>query len=202
MGAAPAGIYAGPAAAGFVAPKILNALRKDSTEDLGHNLTFGLVRDEGTAKTVGGGLTGAGAGAGVGFLIGGPPGALVGAGVGAIGGLLGADCIIVTVCTDRHSPEVNIARKYRDRYLDEDQLRGYYALAEKIVPILERNAKVRNNVKKWLVDRLIDYGAYRLGANMDRPRWSSVIVSKIFLAAIKTIGMILPVYVRRNGEVY
>lgn len=111
-------------------------------------------------------------------------------------------CLIVTVCTDRFSPEVNLARKYRDRFLDADQLRGYYALAEQIVPVLERDERCRKAVKKWLVDRLVDYGAYRLGTNMARPRWSSVIVSKVFLATIKTIGMILPVYVRQNGEVF
>jgi hypothetical protein len=111
-------------------------------------------------------------------------------------------CIIVTACTGRNSPEVEIARKYRDRFLDADQLRGYYALAEMVVPVLERNKKARQNVKKWLVDRLIDYGEYRIGLKQRKPLWSSVAVSKVFLATIKAIGMILPEYVRANGEVY
>jgi hypothetical protein len=113
-----------------------------------------------------------------------------------------AGCIIVTACTNRDSYEVEIARTFRDQFLDADQLRGYYALAERIVPMLERNEKARKNVKKWLVDRLIDYGAYRLGLKDTQPRWSSVAVSGAFLKTIKIIGMILPRYVRANGEVY
>ena len=115
---------------------------------------------------------------------------------------LGGGCIIVTACTDRNSPEVEITRKYRDRFLDADQLRGYYVLAERVVPLLERNETARKNVKKWLVDRLIDYGSHRLDLKKKRPALMSYVVAKMFLATIKTIGMIVPQYVRTNGEVY
>lgn len=113
-----------------------------------------------------------------------------------------AGCIIITACTSPDSYEVEIARKFRDKFLDADQLRGYYALAERIVPMLERNENARKNVKKWLVDRLIDYGAYHLGLKDTRPRWSSVAVARVFLKTIKIAGMILPRYVRANGEVF
>jgi hypothetical protein len=116
--------------------------------------------------------------------------------------ITGGKCIIVTACTSRHSPEVEITRQYRARFLDADQLRGYYALADKITPILERNEKTRKHVKKILVDSLVDYGEYRLGLKKELPELSSILVSKLFLATIKTIGMILPQYVRKNGEVY
>jgi hypothetical protein len=96
---------------------------------------------------------------------------------------------------------VEIARKFRNKYLSYAQLRGYYLLADKIVPILERNETVRINVKKWLVDRLIEYGKYRLGIYA-KASLSSIIVSKIFLATIKTIGVFVHRYVRLNGEVY
>ena len=85
--------------------------------------------------------------------------------------------------------------------MDQDQLRGYYALAERIVPSIERNAKIRINVKKHLVDRLVDYGAYKLGKKSSA-KMSSKIVSISFLALIKFIGLILPEYTRANGEVY
>jgi len=119
-----------------------------------------------------------------------------------ISAITGGGCIIVTACTGRHSSEVVITRQYRDRFLDADQLRGYYCVADRIVPTLERNSKLCEYVKKYLVDRLIDYGEYRLGLKKDRPRLSSILVSKMFLATIKTIGMILPSYIRANGEEY
>ena len=88
-GVTPAFAYAGPAIAGYVAPKILDAVHEDSTENLGHNITLGLIKDEKTAATVGSGAAGAGAG----ILAGGlatswtGPGMIVGA---AIGGIVGA----------------------------------------------------------------------------------------------------------------
>ncbi len=113
-----------------------------------------------------------------------------------------AGCIIVTACTDRYSYEVEITRAYRDKFLDAEQLRGYYALAEMIVPLIKSNKTVRKNVKKWLVDRLVDYGEYKLGMKETKPLCSSWLVSKVFLGMIKMIGMILPRYVRANGEVF
>jgi len=111
-------------------------------------------------------------------------------------------CIIVTACTDRHSPEVEIAREYRDRYLTADQLRGYYMLAEKIVPVIESNGIVKRLVKKWLVDRLVDYGAVVLGKKPSRALRSSWIVSRAFLSLIRTVGKMREQFVRCNGEVY
>ncbi|MEN6423326.1 MAG: hypothetical protein ABFD76_15410 [Smithella sp.] len=119
-----------------------------------------------------------------------------------VGWLSDSMCIIVTACTSKNSPEVEIARQYRDKFLDAGQLRGYYALAEKVVPALERNNKARKAVKKYLVDRLIDYGEYRLGLKTKRPMLSSFIISKAFLGVIKLIGFVLPQYIRKNGEVY
>ena len=122
--------------------------------------------------------------------------------IGKVVGWVTGGCIIVTACTDRHSPEVEITRQYRDKFLDSDQLRGYYCVADRFVPTIVHNPRVREYVKKHLVDRLVDYGEYRLGLKKNRPRLSSVLVSKTFLATIKTIGMVLPQYIRDNGEVY
>lgn len=110
-------------------------------------------------------------------------------------------CIIVTACTDRYSPEVEITRQYRDHFLTNTDLRGYYALAEKIVPTLQHNKKVNTAVKKLLVDKLIDYGSYRLGLK-NKCRLSSRIISKLFLVTIRIIGIVIPQYTRANGEVY
>ena len=145
-----------------------------------------------------GGL-GEAAGTGIGAFFGGPVGALIG---GTLGKTLGGKCIIVTACTYQDSPEVEIARLYRDKFLDGDQLRGYYCLAGLIVPIMEKSDMARRIVKKCLVDRLIDYGSAQLGITEKPSLRSSAIVSRLFLAAIKAIGIVIPRYVRENGEVF
>lgn len=77
--------YLGPAAAGYTAPKIVDVLHKDSMENLGHNITFGLVRGEREGKAIGSIATGAAAGAAVGSIV---PG--VGTAVGGVvGGIAG-----------------------------------------------------------------------------------------------------------------
>jgi hypothetical protein len=113
-----------------------------------------------------------------------------------------SQCIIITACTDRHSPEVEIAREFRNKYLDADQMRGYYFIAEKIVPAIESNQTVKRMVKKWLVDRLVDFGAVQLGIKPVMALRSSWIVSKAFLTLIKVAGMMKKQFVRANGEVY
>jgi hypothetical protein len=77
--------YLGPAAAGYAAPGIVNAIHEDTTENLGHNLTLGLVRDEGTADFLGSVGAGAAAGAAVGSFV--PVvGTVVGGLVGGVAG--------------------------------------------------------------------------------------------------------------------
>ena len=110
-------------------------------------------------------------------------------------------CIIVTACTDRDSYEVEITRQYKYKFLTRQQLRGYYWIAEKLVPTIENHKTVRNLVKKHLVMRLVDYGEMKLGLKTNC-MLRSKIVSNLFLGLIKVTGMLIPQYTRLNGEVY
>ncbi len=195
--------YLWPAAAGYAAPVILNAIHEDSTENIGHNITGGAVRHEKTAAQVGSTATGAVAGAvaGAAATSWSGPGAIVGGVIGGLAGLASESCIIVTACTDRNSYEVEVTRQYRDKFLTGTQLRGYYCLAEKLVPTIENNTTVRTLVKKHLVDRLVDYGEMKLGLK-DNCKLSSKVVSNLFLGLIKTVGFLIPQYTRLNGEIY
>lgn len=95
---------AGAGMAGTVAPIALNAIHKDSTENIGHNVTFGLIKDEKTASTVGGGVTGAAAGAvaGAAATAWSGPGAIVGAVIGAIGGAVSGGSWLCTEIEKRY----------------------------------------------------------------------------------------------------
>ncbi len=140
---------------------------------------------------------GGAAGAALGFAAGGPVGGII----GAIAGVFGGGCIIVTAATSPDSYEVQIARRYRDEYLDQQTLRGYYCIAEWIVPYMERSERVKKLVKKHLVDHLIKYGEYVFGIKKRCPIRSKLI-TKLFLKQCKFIGGMIPYYVRLNGEVW
>jgi hypothetical protein len=95
--------YLGPAGAGFAAPGLMNAIHKDSTENLGHNLSLGLIQDEGTANALGSAASGAAAGAAMGSIVPGV-GTAIGAVIGGAAGLL-KSVINTWICTAtaRHS---------------------------------------------------------------------------------------------------
>lgn len=113
----------------------------------------------------------------------------------------GLGCIIVTACTDPHSPEVEIAREYRDKFMDLDQIRGYYMIAEKVVPLIKQSNIFKRIVKKVLVDSLVDYGRYALGKQEQKPRLFSKIISKGFLWLCRKVGQTRETFTRCNGEV-
>ncbi len=139
-------------------------------------------------KQATGALVGAGIGAGAGFYFGGPPGAVVGSVVGSmLGKAVGGGCIIISVCTSSDSPEVEIAREFRDRYLDETTLTGYYTLCIFVVPLIKKYPIFRRLVKRIIVDRLIDYGRSKL-SDCPRRLKTSRAISKGFLALCRFIG--------------
>jgi len=133
-------------------------------------------------------------------------GNIVGAGLGvAAGAFYGykqrGGCIIVTACTSPDSKEVEICRKFKDMFLGKDELRGYYMLAEQIVPIIKHNDELKDAVKKHLVDRLVDYAEITLGHKTEFKYKDSAEISTKFINICRNIGKTIPRYVRENGEV-
>lgn len=74
------------AGAGYAGPKLVEGIHPGSMENIGHNITGGLIRDEKTAKVFGSTATGAAAGAAMGTAVLPGPGTLVGGVIGAIAG--------------------------------------------------------------------------------------------------------------------
>ncbi len=114
-------------------------------------------------------------------------------------GWLLSKCIIVTACTDPHSPEVEIAREYRDKFMSPDQLRGYYMIAEAVMPWVVRH---RAFVKKAFVNRLVEYGSYHLGKTEKRPSRAACAVACGFLSLCRLVGKHRESFIRCNGEVF
>ena len=202
MGAAESGLSVGgsvmgPAMAGYGVPRLVDAIHRDSMENIGHNITFGGVQHAQTAKEVGSATVGGVAGALSGAVAGATstswsgPGAIVGGLVGAIAGLFGAKvkgCIIISACCGTDSYEVNVARKFRDRYMDEETLTGYYTLCIFAVPFIQKHEWVRKLVKRALVDRLVDYGEAFMGMKGHRRYVTSKIVTGAFLGLCRHVG--------------
>ncbi|MCX5819735.1 MAG: hypothetical protein NT047_07475 [Deltaproteobacteria bacterium] len=109
-------------------------------------------------------------------------------------------CIIVTACTFSNSEEVNISREYRDKFLTPVQLRGYYMIAEKVVPLINRFSIVKRLVKRFLVDNLIAYGKHELQKGPP-PRTAATTITRGFLALCEHVGNRKPSFVRCNGEI-
>lgn len=104
------------------------------------------------------------------------------------GWLLKNACIIVSACTGRNSYEVNVARKYRDRYMSEEELTGYYTLCIFVVPFIHRYPLVKRLVKRILVDRLVDYGEWRLDMKPKMKYLTSGAVKRAFLGLCRHVG--------------
>lgn len=148
-----------------------------------------------------GAISGGLGGAGLGFMAGGPLGALLGGGLGSLFGsdLLGG-CIIVTAATGKDSPEVDVTREYRDKFLTKEQLRGYYMIAEQVVPYMKQDDGVRRYIRDMLVEPLIEYGRWKLGKG-EEPNNAIKVITEQFLDACQTAGEARESYIRYNGEV-
>jgi len=171
----------------------------------GSRIPIGKGKKAGRMK---GAATGAAAGAGFGTFVAPGVGTAAGAVIGGVMGYFGAKsseggggCIIVSAATDPASEEVQIARAYRDRFLSRQTLRGYYIIAEKIVPLMIKHEWFKKIVKKCLVDKLVEYGREKLGLGGKAPLVSRII-TKLFLSLCNVTGKTVPVFVRSNGEVW
>lgn len=123
---------------------------------------------------------------------------------GTISNLFGSikkACIIVTACTHEHSPEVEIARRYRDKFLSQHQLRGYYMIAEKLVPRMVTSPRLTRFIKRWLVDPLIAYGRHALDKTAPAPGKYARLITNLFLGLIALTGRTRKQFTRANGEV-
>lgn len=198
--AAPWTAYAGPAAAGAIVGGTIG--QSGTGRDVGHFL-MGQHGGEREHGAVSGGLSGAAAGAltGAALTSWSGPGAIVGAGIGAVAGAVFGSCIIITAATDPHSYEVNVTREYRDRYLSQQTLRGYYMIAEQIVPLMHKSKLFKRFIKKSLVNHIVRHCEWGIGIRKKRPIISSFI-TETFLSFCDGLGSSQEYFIRTNGEVW
>lgn len=155
------------------------------------------------AGTGAGALAGMKAGAALGTIIPGA-GTLIGGLVGAAFGGLSAStkkCILITVCHGENSPEVNLAREYRDKYFSKEILRGYYYFAEPIVDLMEQYPEIKEYYKTHLVQPLLNYGRWKLGYTREHPSLLDCAITRNYINLWHDIGATIGKFTRSNGEV-
>lgn len=197
------GSLAGPAGFGAMGSGILGAT--GVRDDVGKAILFGQggeTEQDIAGGVVGGAASGAAAGTMIFPAVGTVIGGIIGGVVGGASAALEGSCIIVTCCHGRHSEQVQIARDYRDAFMTPRQIRGYYVLAEKVVPIMAQHKTAKNVISSQLVTRLINYGRWSTGKAMAFPSITDALVSTAFLGLCSALGACVRKYIRANGEVY
>ena len=91
-----------------------------------------------------------------------------------------------------------VVRQYRDEYMTDRNRRGYYKLAEVLVPLMRRSKVVKWLVVKTFADPLVSYGKYHYGQNKHGVLYSPI---KSFWMGVFDILGGETEFIRENGEV-
>tara|TARA_R110000796_G_scaffold32561_4_gene85215 strand:+ start:3529 stop:4656 length:1128 start_codon:yes stop_codon:yes gene_type:complete len=92
-----------------------------------------------------------------------------GSGTSAAGGSVtnksGSCCFILLEARYGDGTMDKVVRRYRDEYMTDKNRRGYYKLAEVLVPLMRKSKVVKWIVTKTMADPLVAYGKYYYGQN-------------------------------------
>lgn len=97
---------------------------------------------------------------------------------------------------------IEVARIYRDVYMPAVQLRGYYMVAEWLVPRMLRSEKVMQWVRDNFIESLLPYCEHRIGLRHKRAAWDKYLKARAFLSFCSLVGMTRRSFTRCNGEVF
>jgi len=90
-------------------------------------------------------------------------------------------------------------RWFRDQKMTRENRRGYYWMAERVVPWMHKWGTVRKMVKWGMVCPMSAYGEWLCGKGGCGWVWWGVVVG--WLGVFGLLGRLHPVVVRKNGEV-
>ena len=91
-----------------------------------------------------------------------------------------------------------VVRKYRDEYMTDRNRRGYYKLAEVLVPFMRKSKVVKWVVTKTFADPLVSYGKYYYGENKYGVVFSPI--KSFWMKVFDVLGGDTE-FIRENGEV-
>lgn len=91
-----------------------------------------------------------------------------------------------------------VVRKYRDEYMTDRNRRGYYKLAEVLVPLMRKSKLIKWVVTKTFADPLVSYGKYYYGENKHGVVFTPV--KNFWMKLFDVLGGEAE-FIRENGEV-
>lgn len=91
-----------------------------------------------------------------------------------------------------------VVRRYRDEHMTSRNKRGYYKLAEVVVPLMRKYPSVKWIVTKTFADPLVSYGKYYYGQNKHGVLFSPV--KSFWMKVFDVLGQDTE-FVRENGKV-
>jgi hypothetical protein len=91
-----------------------------------------------------------------------------------------------------------VVRKYRDEYMTDRNRRGYYRLAEVLVPLMRKSPAFKWVITKTFADPLVSYGKYYYGENKHGVVFTPV--KNFWMKVFDIVGGNTK-FIRENGEV-
>lgn len=134
-------------------------------------------------------------GAAVGGLI---AGTAAGAATGAGLGVLLACCFIMLESRYGDGTMDEVVRRYRDEKMTNRNRRGYYKVAQVLVPLMRKSKIAKWIVTKTFADPLVCYGKWYYGQN--KYGWIFKPVEKFWMNVFDAVGGEVE-FIRENGEV-
>ncbi len=110
----------------------------------------------------------------------------------------GSCCFIMLEARYGDGTMDEVVRRYRDEYMTDRNRRGYYKLAEVLVPLMRKSKIIKWVVTKTFADPLVSYGKYYYGENKHGVVFSPV--KNFWMKVFDVVGGDTE-FVRENGEV-
>ena len=110
----------------------------------------------------------------------------------------GSCCFIMLEARYGNGTMDEVVRRYRDEYMTDRNRRGYYKLAEVLVPLMRKSKAFKWVVTKTFADPLVSYGKYYYGQN--NHGWIFTPVKNFWMKLFDILGGETE-FVRENGEI-
>ena len=110
----------------------------------------------------------------------------------------GGCCFIMLEARYGNGTMDEVVRRYRDEYMTDRNRRGYYRLAEVLVPLMRKSKAFKWIITKTFADPLVSYGKYYYGQNKHGVLYSPV--KNFWMKVFDIVGGDTK-FIRENGEV-
>ncbi len=108
-----------------------------------------------------------------------------------------ACCFIMLEARYGNGAMDKVVRKYRDDHMTQKNRRGYYKVAEVLVPLMRKSKVFKWIITKTFADPLVSYGKWYYGEN--KHGWIFAPIKSMWLKLFDIVGTDT-VFIRENGE--